>query len=320
MGADKSVLFQPTGTTLDKTLAYVFSVLSNIAYLPANDAPVEWGNWFGFDESKNVQTSGFVIPDFSICRSADSAVIAIPGTEAFTQFFQYLIHSSQVPSDDVANVKVHSFAYYAMNELMKYVEPALQGLPTGTKISLCGHSLGGAIAQLMAWRLDVMGFQVKNVFVFNSPKVGNFQFARKSKPWGFCHVANTYDKVKEFPFARMIQISIPSLANDFSFTDWEHIYPLHLITVSEDIKDAWIPAFSSFANATLYNELTSGAIRSIPATIESATPASIQLTRTVSGAFARLGMTYGAGIALLLLNSSNHKLARLIDAIYAEPD
>lgn len=320
MGADKSVLFTPTGTTLDKTLAYCFAVLSNIAYIPSVDAPAAWGNWFGFDESKNVQTPGFVIPDFTICRSADSAVIAIPGTEAFTQFFQYLIYSSQVQSDDVANVKVHSFVYYVMNSLMQFVEPALQGLPTGTKIALCGHSLGGAVAQLMAWRLDVMGFQVKNVFAFNSPKVGNFQFARKSRPWGFAHVANTYDKVKEFPFSRTIQVTMPTLENPLNILDWEHVRPTHLVTANEDISDAWIPAFSAFGFAAMYHEACHGVLGSIPRTVESVAQDAAGVGRSFGINMARFGMTLAGSMAILLLNVSNHKLTRLIDAIYAEPE
>jgi hypothetical protein len=40
-------------------------------------------------------------------------------------------------------------------------------------IWLCGHSLGGALALLAAWRLERAGFPVKQVYTFGSPMIGN---------------------------------------------------------------------------------------------------------------------------------------------------
>ena len=51
-------------------------------------------------------------------------------------------------------------------------------------VFLTGHSLGGALAQLVAWWLEVNDHPVQGVYTFGSPRVGNGEWARSyAKSW-----------------------------------------------------------------------------------------------------------------------------------------
>lgn len=46
-------------------------------------------------------------------------------------------------------------------------------------VTVCGHSLGGALTTLCAYDLKVAGYDVQAVYTYGSPRVGNKSFAKK---------------------------------------------------------------------------------------------------------------------------------------------
>lgn len=316
MGADKSVLFTPTGATLDHGLAYSFGVLVDIAYWEDVDKPRTWAQWFGFDSWANVQTPGCVVPDFTYCKSPGRVVLAIPGSESWSQIFQFLVYSAQVPFSEITNARVHSFVDYCARQLLPHIEAVLADQPAATQIAICGHSLGGAIAQLIAWHLDTQGFVIRNTFCYNTPKVGDWRFARAIKAGGYCHVANTYDKVKEFPFKYFLEAHTAGSAVLWHINGWEHVRGMHLVNIGEDLA-AGITAVGTTASSALVTAAGSGGpVVPWPATTASATEA---ISVAAMDALFAAGTCIVGAIGILGLNIENHKLRPLVDGIYDDP-
>lgn len=68
---------------------------------------------------------------------------------------------------------VHAGFQAALYEVWPQLE---RSLDKNSKIIVTGHSLGGAVAQLMANRLALTNYHVSGVYTFGSPRVGNSKF------------------------------------------------------------------------------------------------------------------------------------------------
>lgn len=81
-------------------------------------------------------------------------------------------------ADDALGIKVHAGFRRSLDLLWPAVQCWLETLPPLRGIILSGHSLGGAMAVLAAWRLQRQGRRVAGVITFGAPRVGNAAFAR----------------------------------------------------------------------------------------------------------------------------------------------
>ncbi len=94
---------------------------------------------------------------------------------------------------------VHGGFARRLNTLRNPLENALARLPSGCRVWFTGHSLGGAIASLAAYRYrQIAG----GVYTFGSPRVGNAVFARTvSGQFGTRSIryANDHDIVTRVP-------------------------------------------------------------------------------------------------------------------------
>ena len=77
--------------------------------------------------------------------------------------------------------KVHKGFYKSLTSIYDEILREIKQIPSweSKSIYISGHSLGGALAQLMARKLVHDGIAVDYVFTFGSPRVGNGKFARK---------------------------------------------------------------------------------------------------------------------------------------------
>lgn len=98
--------------------------------------------------------------------------------------------------------RVHRGFHHALESVWEKVKREVSGAGAGKKLFVCGHSLGAALAQLAAHRLDLEGFPVAGVYVFGSPRVGNREFAEayngRLKEKTFLHI-NHKDIVTQVP-------------------------------------------------------------------------------------------------------------------------
>lgn len=66
--------------------------------------------------------------------------------------------------------KVHAGFQTALNEVWTALE---KNIDKNRKVIIAGHSLGGALAQLLAYRLSLNNYNVSGVYTYGSPRVGN---------------------------------------------------------------------------------------------------------------------------------------------------
>ncbi|MEI6408220.1 MAG: lipase family protein [Bacteroidota bacterium] len=72
--------------------------------------------------------------------------------------------------------RVHKGFQQSLDGVWIRLQEAVETLGASKKLFICGHSLGGALAQLAAHRFVLHGHQVAGVYVFGSPRVGNQEF------------------------------------------------------------------------------------------------------------------------------------------------
>jgi len=87
------------------------------------------------------------------------------------------------PPDWGRGVRAHRGFYVTLRALYQDVRSHVRSLRHGRRIYLTGHSTGGALATLCAYRFQkVGGIDVEGVYTFGAPRVGNNGFAQAYAP------------------------------------------------------------------------------------------------------------------------------------------
>lgn len=125
--------------------------------------------WF---ETPSSLTSNYVLT-----AQPDGIVVAFSGTENYSQMLYYSLTSPSLPREDLEGRRCHvgfgDIATDVLTHLLTKIPPSCNGAP----ITLIGHSLGGAVAQIIAAIIkQTRQFVVKNLVTFGSPTVGGFDF------------------------------------------------------------------------------------------------------------------------------------------------
>lgn len=308
MPADKSILFTRVGDSIDYGVAYAFGVLANLSYYPDQDFDNVWGQWFSFSETQTVTTTGNYVSNYTRVMSPGACVFGIAGTTHYLQMLDNILYSNQVHDLDFGSGYVHSFFRWVAKQLIPYIDADLAGRPTSTKLAFCGHSLGGAVAHLLAWYYSLQGYDVRNCVVFNSPKVGDPDFAELSRPFGYWHVVNAYDKVSGFPTWASFSINA-GVAVLPGVTRWQHPEPMFEIKVPEaSLVDLVVGASPARAAGILDWRFFWGSPLG-PTMPTAAEVARVRAAHTAKAA--RFGMPLAAVAALGYLNIKNHEMGRL---------
>ncbi len=205
--------FEPDATGHSWPNAYLLAYVSDLAY--ATDGRPELT-----EELRNLGLSTVVHVEGSssnvdtqvvVAASDDVVVVAFRGSEAIctpqgmkdwiTTDFRFHFRDWQ-PGDLRAWVH-NGFAQGIDVVYARLLERVRKAATGGRPVWLTGHSLGGALAVLAAWRLEADGVKVGGVLVYAAPKVGDQSFttafnssqlASRTRRW-----VNTTDPVPWLP-------------------------------------------------------------------------------------------------------------------------
>eukprot|EP00928_Gymnodinium_smaydae_P055639 TRINITY_DN39135_c0_g1_i2.p2 TRINITY_DN39135_c0_g1~~TRINITY_DN39135_c0_g1_i2.p2 ORF type:complete len:307 (-),score=48.28 TRINITY_DN39135_c0_g1_i2:133-1053(-) len=114
-------------------------------------------------------------------RSGSSCVASFMGTrDALAWITNLRFNKVDVPWEDCNQCRVHQGFLSEWQSLEPCIEQSLEdiGCPRGARVSLTGHSLGGAVATLAAMSLEVRGWHVAEAYTFGMPRTGDDNFAR----------------------------------------------------------------------------------------------------------------------------------------------
>ncbi|RPA98650.1 alpha/beta-hydrolase [Choiromyces venosus 120613-1] len=151
-----------------------------------------------FANTRDTDTTGVVLRD----DTTSSIVISIRGSKSLRNW----LANVQVELKDVPEIctgcKVHSGFHEAMEEALPSVMKSVQKLRIenpGYGVVAVGHSLGGAIATLMAEEFRKGGVKV-DLYTFGAPRIGNEQLSSFiSKTGTNFRVTHTNDPVPRLP-------------------------------------------------------------------------------------------------------------------------
>jgi hypothetical protein len=160
-------------------------------------------------ESGNYTLSFYqTIPDIQIAfflatnEASKTQVISIRGTSNIENAMVdiYL----QLVDDQKTGLRLHHGFSLAARKVYAQLKPLLN---PGYKINTTGHSLGGAVALILAMYLDADQFDIEQVTTFGQPKVTNMTGAEKIQSINLIRVVTPSDLVPLVPLFDPLDIN-----------------------------------------------------------------------------------------------------------------
>lgn len=235
-------IFNPDQDGEDWTNVWALGLLTQAAYLDDAGTLQVIALPMGFEQAGLIHTPGTYIPNIAWCYAPGTLLVLVPGTKCLTQFAAQVEFSGQTPGGIFGLGNVHSFFLWAAQGIVDAVSVHLATLPTDTKVVFAGHSLGGAVAQLLADYTAIRtAYAVVRCVTFNSPRVGNPRWARKIRTYRSHLYYAGHDMVVEVPTPLWVSgpQHTPTL---LPITVWEHRDKLIPVTSTRDINASWAAA------------------------------------------------------------------------------
>jgi triacylglycerol lipase len=144
---------------------------------------------------KLIDVPGFLVSGFVASNKATKTqVIVVRGTANEENAFVDI--ALKLLPDEKTGVKLHQGFSKSASD---FYQKALPSLHKNYHIITVGHSLGGAVAVILAMYLDVDHFNVEKVVTFGQPKVTNVTGARKFADINLTRVVTPKDVVPLVP-------------------------------------------------------------------------------------------------------------------------
>lgn len=144
---------------------------------------------------KQINVPGYVVSGYLAVNDATrTQLIVVRGTANAEN--AYVDMAVQLMPDKKAGVKIHQgFSQSASN----FYQAVLPSLRKDYRVITVGHSLGGAVANILGMYLDQDGFDVAEVATFGQPKVTNVSGALKYAKLNVIRVVTPKDVVPLVP-------------------------------------------------------------------------------------------------------------------------
>lgn len=205
-----SVLFTGPSVFEETRLYYALATLCDLAYSRNTDWVERYRQWGGFASSVIVDIPTAWTPNFVIMKDPRGTVVAVSGTENFEQILRYTVFSFLLPISELPGCTVVNGFRQMYAASLPFCEAQLADLPAGTPLVFTGHSMGGAIALLLAlhYRNDPR-FSLRRVVTVAAPRVGNSVLKEVIKDLPLTAFAGEGDPIPYLP---------PRFQRNFPFT------------------------------------------------------------------------------------------------------
>ncbi len=130
-----------------------------------------------------------------ITHNADVMIIAIRGTSEKIPDLLRDVDALQVPFEE-GHGKVHRGFYLAAKRALQFVEVYMDKFYQSQQLIICGHSLGGAIALLLAQMLRAGGhIGPLQLYTYGAPRAGDSTFLASATDLRHHRIVNNDDMV-----------------------------------------------------------------------------------------------------------------------------
>ncbi|WP_423359573.1 lipase family protein [Pseudomonas citronellolis] len=135
-----------------------------------------------------------------ISHHEEAILIAVRGTAEVLADGWRDADALQVPFEEGAG-KAHRGFYEAYRALKDFVQEYLDRFYSGQKLIICGHSLGGAIALLLAEALRRSPIETYDIvlYTYGAPRAGDAEFVAGAQPLTHYRMVNYNDPVPSVP-------------------------------------------------------------------------------------------------------------------------
>lgn len=151
--------------------------------------------WHFFDDG---QIKGGTNTQAFITHHDEIILISVRGTLEGADFLRDT-DAEQVPFEDGVG-KAHKGFYEAYQAMSKFIQVYLEQFYTGQKVIICGHSLGGAIATLLAeaLRRSPSAYDIL-LYTYGSPRAGDADFVNGAAELAHHRMVNNNDPIPSVP-------------------------------------------------------------------------------------------------------------------------
>lgn len=173
------------------------STLASLAYQNRSPEVDKQLEELGYTDIRFIDINGAQV---YLVSNKDHVAIAFRGTEV-TQMSDVVADLKAWKKRSKVAGKVHDGFYDEVEKVWKPLMFELATIHSGKSLSVCGHSLGAAMATICAARLCVSGYKLV-LYTYGSPRVGNRTFVKSIT---CCHHrwVNNNDAVTKVPMAIM---------------------------------------------------------------------------------------------------------------------
>lgn len=171
-----------------------FARLAHVAYQGADQ--MDWISKeqaliFAGSGALEIEKVGYFIATDPIAKSM---FISVRGTSNLENAFIDVNYTLQ--EDRHTGIRLHAGFLQSAVNLYRVIKPRIED---GYTVHLTGHSLGGAVALILAMYLDVDGYNVGDVVTFGQPKVTNRSGASRFENLNVIRIVTEHDMVPIMP-------------------------------------------------------------------------------------------------------------------------
>lgn len=194
-------LFLPIPRDMPSDRLLLCGILAKLAYVHSEpELSRVMGTFLKFDSFVWVETPGNITVNFIVGASRYGLLIVISGTENKVQLMFQLLLSLETYDPSFLPFRVHIGFLSIYTSMLPQLEASIPDSSKGIPVTVIGHSLGGAMAQFVAYHLKYdLFWPVVNLITFGSPAIGGSESAGLFKEIPKTMVRNEGDMIPFLP-------------------------------------------------------------------------------------------------------------------------